>query len=332
MLEYDDVRMFSRMGHRVFSTGFYANPESPTAGYVRPPISGVAPVEGAGDLWRTRKLTADNCLQDIEFANLFDVVVIIYRFDLLKFFDGNIRALPVFRTIGQSVPDVEQRLEAVRGKAKIVRYSPNEVHIPSYVRSDALIRFGKYEADFQDYRDAIPSVLSFYQSAIRRPLQSSYGFYEQATRPYPRVLYGNGNPAASFNAPGVEYEEMLRLYAEHSVYFSLGTYPASYTLNLIEAMMTGIPTVALGRQAFANPGIAGSAEMAPVYEVPDILAGAPHPLVADSVEEAQAHLGHLLESRQARAETSTWLRAKARELFSAETVADQWRAFFEKNV
>ncbi len=251
-LEYDDIKILSHAGFSVFSTGGWSDPLQPVSA-VRPPIPSARQVPGALDLWNRDKLTPQSCVQSAAFLDLFDVILVVHDHSIVETIPADNKKPVIFRTIGQSSPPLERWMSQHRDRIKIVRYSPNESNIPGYAGADALIRFGKFEEDFPVWSGHEKTVLSFYQQATRRLAHANFEFYEQATAPFPRVLYGNGNPPSEFSRPTATYDDMQRYYSAHRVYYSLGTYPASYTLNFMEAMMVGIPLVTLGHSAASSP-------------------------------------------------------------------------------
>jgi hypothetical protein len=328
VLEYDEVRLFSDRGIAVFSPGFYLDPHRPKAP-VRPPVTSAIAVEGALDSWVNNNLTIETCLSCAPFVNLFDVIVLVHRADLLVNID--VKGLPpiIVRTIGQNLSAAENVLRMVRSKACIVRYSPLEQTLPTYAGHDRIIRFAKYKSDFKVCTGEDKTVLSFFQSAGRRLHHCNYDFYNLATRAFPRVLYGAGNPPSDFSRPAVSYEEMLGLYAKHAAYFCLGTIPAGYTLNLIEAMFSGTPVVVPGRKVIGCSNVPEPGACAALYEAPDLLCDAPSEMVADSVIDARRHLDRFLKDEAEVKSSGEWLRVRAEQLFSSDRIGNQWGDLFD---
>ena len=103
---------------------------------------------------------------------------------------------------------------------------------------------------------------------------------------------------------------MARYLRDIRCYLYTGTQPASYTLALQEAMMTGVPIVSIG------PSWMGA---------PDLFEG--HELVglwSDDPDVARSYLRLLLEEPAAAEHYGSRMRERAIELFSTETVGRQW--------
>jgi glycosyltransferase involved in cell wall biosynthesis len=100
-------------------------------------------------------------------------------------------------------------------------------------------------------------------------------------------------------------------------YCYTGTQPASYTLGLIEAMMTGIPVVSIGPK-WMNVFPYG----------PDLFEG--HEIAglsADDPTEARAMLTSVLQRETVAAAYGEKARRRAIELFGIDTIREQWREF-----
>lgn len=335
VLEYDDVRMFRDLGYSVFSTDFYRNPAAPTAN-VRPALENVSPVDGAEETYAREGLTDETCLQCENFVNLFDVVVVIQKYNAFNLtnMDAIIKGpLYIFRNIGQSSAQMEKRLQRIAQISKIVRYSPYEDRFEGAARTDAVIRFGKDLSDFETWRGDDKTLLTFMMSVTRRPEAMNFDVYKLVTAHVPRILYGFSNVDLGVpNRPGVSYDEMRRLFAQHAIYYVGHTIPACYTLNFIEAACAGMPLVAMGhgiidygyRQDFGATGR--------LYEVPDMMSAAGIDTCFDSIWEGRNILTHLLENEVERKEQSQAVQRMARENFDKAKISIEWQRFIEANV
>ena len=100
-------------------------------------------------------------------------------------------------------------------------------------------------------------------------------------------------------------------------YLYTGTQPASYTLGLIEAMMTGIPIVSIGpawMKVFPyGPALFEGHEITQRY--------------SNSPIEAGRLLSALLDNEKLAMQISAVQRARAIGLFSKQTIGPQWKAF-----
>ena len=109
-------------------------------------------------------------------------------------------------------------------------------------------------------------------------------------------------------------------------YLYTGTQPASYTLGLIEAMMTGIPVVSIGPEHMTVFSYGPS-----LFEGHEIVSSRTddwhwQPWSDDPVE-ARDKLSALLSSPSYAQEQSKVQRARAIELFGKERIAAEWQAF-----
>jgi glycosyltransferase involved in cell wall biosynthesis len=324
VLEYDELRLFSEFATSVFSAWFYADPANPTA-HVRPGLDGIPVNERAAEIWAREQLTRDTCLLSREFTSCFDVVIAVADTKKLDYLLSATGLPVVIRMIGQSGPLHEAELTKRRNKCFIVRYSPAERFTPNYAGADAVIRFGKYASDFEVWNGGNGHVTTLYSSMSRRQRNASFDAYTAITEPFPRAMYGFGNPVGPWTRNGLSYNETLSMFASASVYYCCHTIPASYTLNLMEAMFTGCPIVTPGR-AFIRD-FAGSWDIAPTYEVPDFLDYADFTACPDDVVSGREAIAALLGDKDLAKRAGVRNREKANELFGAEKIAGQWNDF-----
>jgi glycosyltransferase involved in cell wall biosynthesis len=66
---------------------------------------------------------------------------------------------------------------------------------------------------------------------------------------------GPGSEVLRGGVGSLEYDAMRRYLRHTRAYLYTGTRPASYTLGLIEAAMTGVPVVVIGPGAFGCEGL-----------------------------------------------------------------------------
>jgi len=243
VLEYDEVKLFKELGIDVFSHGVYANPNRP--GDVKRP-----PIKGDFDhhlVYLSYRYGKDNLPREI--IESFDVVMVqhvptwvVRNWEVMK------DKIVIWRSIGQSTIDVERMLEQARREGlKIVRYSPRERTIPGFIGEDAVIRFYKDPADFGPYTGEKRRIFNISQSLAQRVDFCNYDVFKKVVKDYPWKIAGSENEQLGDHWIGcVDYETLCEELRKSRVYFYTGTYPASYTLNFIEAWMTGIPVVALG--------------------------------------------------------------------------------------
>jgi glycosyltransferase involved in cell wall biosynthesis len=232
----------------------------------------------------------------------------------------------IFRSIGQATVTTENDLKPlVMQGLNIVRYSPRERTIPGYCGEDAMIRFYKDPAEWRGWNGCRLTVLNVTQDMIARDDHCNFTFFKEATEGFDRMLIGKGSESAGSWGHGiVTYEGMKSDMQDCRVYFYTGTYPASYTLNFIEALMTGMPMVALG------PIIGNSPyhHEQQTYEVPDFANRGGGIFLADTVESARKDIKYLMDNPGVAYVCSRSNRELAIELFGKETIKKQWKKYF----
>jgi glycosyltransferase involved in cell wall biosynthesis len=323
--EYDQIRLLTSLGHEVFSIGGYINPTAPHDDK-RPALDAPhypelhAAVDALG--------TPDNlgaAQERIPDAILDWADTIIYHHYLDRLYgqwprikdwlDGDSNRRVIWRTVGQSVDGNEAQAKPFRREGmEILRYSPKERNIPNYAGEDALIRFYKDPDEYKGWVGTEPTVIQVTQHLRQRDPYTNWGFWDEATRGLDRTPLGPGSEV--IGGPGsLTYDEMKAWLRVARVYLYTGTQPASYTLGLIEAMMTGIPVVSIGPShmrvfpyghlLFEGHEIAGE--------------------WSDDPAEARDELAVLLE--EPLTFRSDVVRARAIELFGINTIREQWREF-----
>lgn len=319
VLEYDEVKLLTELGHDVYSVqGSYSNPSNPVD-VKRPSI------------WATYHQQLNGVAIQCSKENLHpelidwaDLIYVMHRPDWVLYNWSKMKHKKVvWRSIGQSTPTVESQLLVARLEGlKIVRYSPSEKNIKGYIGEDAMIRFYKDEDEFNNWNGDKEAVLNVTQSMRQRGKWCGYDIFKDATDGLPRSLYGPSNEGSEIEGRQLPYEELLKAYRDYRVYFYTGTYPASYTLNFIEALMTGIPVVAIGSQLANINEIDGAFQ----YEVPTILNGF-NGYVADSIPELRAKVEKLLKDKEISKFVGDNGRKTAIKLFGKETIKEEWRKF-----
>jgi hypothetical protein len=241
ILEYDELRILNDLGHDVLSIGAYIVPKFPHVS-MRPPLNYDVD-HNLIDLYHKHKLSK-------EFVDKFDCVIVMH---LMSIIEENWNVLKnkttILRTIGQNVENNEIQLQKyVKEGLKILRYSPKERELKNYAGESGLIRFLKYRSDFKPRNLEKKSVISFGQSIKQRGVHCGAEYIEKIATEVPFKLFGPHNESYSFFGGLLSYENQINELATNHCYFYTGTYPAQYTLNFIEAMLAGIPIIALGEE------------------------------------------------------------------------------------
>jgi glycosyltransferase involved in cell wall biosynthesis len=197
-----------------------------------------------------------------------------------------------------------------------VAYSPKEWNIPGFCGADALIRFWVDPEEYTGWTGSEPVVINITQHLQARHPYTNYEYWDEATRGLVRIALGPGSEAHGGTGP-LSYTDMQGWLRRARAYLYTGTQPASYTLGLIEAMMTGTPIVSIG-----------PSHMSVFPYGPDLFEG--HELANHYAEDpaiARQLVEHLLENRGYAHEASRTIRARAIDLFGKETIAAQWAAY-----
>lgn len=259
--EYDQLRLLHSLGYEVASIGGYIDPAHPhdPKRPALPDVPCVPEVKAAVDA-----LGTDDNLGNAQ-AHIPDAIldwlgadgVIIFHHHLWRLFgqwdrirrwrDASSGRRVVWRTVGQSVEGNERDAAPFRADGlEVVRYSPKERNIPGYVGEDALIRFYKDPAEWGGWTGESPTVIQFVQSFPARWEWCNRPFFEQATDGLPRRVYGPDSEQLEYGGGQLDPAAQQAALRSAAVYLYTGTQPASYTLGLIEAGMTGTPIVSIG--------------------------------------------------------------------------------------
>jgi glycosyltransferase involved in cell wall biosynthesis len=160
-----------------------------------------------------------------------------------------------------------------------------------------------------------------------RRFATNYEAFEEVTKDLPRKIYGPHNESFGKDNGGcVPYNALKEALRLNRVYFYTGTQPAPYTLNFIEAMMTGIPIIAIG------PGL-GNPRFLPgqySYEIPGIIENGVEGIWSDDPNDLRKALELLLKRKDAAQYLGDNGRKKAIEMFGKEKIKAQWIEYFER--
>lgn len=333
--EADQVKLLSGLGYDVFSIGAYTDPAHP-GDDARPALPSVTyhkDLAGACEAHR-RNMEAQfgSPGSKIDWAKyqlpdaVFDWadVIICHHLEhtwLLPDWDRLRQKRVIWRTVGQSVEHNERLMAPLRRDGlQIVRYSPKEANIPGYCGSDALIRFYKDPAEWYGWTGENPVVLNISQHGSEphsRDVWLNWKFWEESTAGLPTIVAGN-NSETMGGLGRLAYDDMRALLRTSSCYLYTGTQPASYTLGLIEAMMTGIPVVSIGPE---HMRIFPYGPL--LFEGHEII-----PCVYGDAEKTKSLLRALLQPDSAFAtDLGERSRERAIDLFGMDKIAAQWRDF-----
>jgi glycosyltransferase involved in cell wall biosynthesis len=320
--EHDQLRLLHSLGYNVFSLGGYIDPSHPHDPK-RPALPGIptyADLKSAVDNLGTED-NLEYAKREIPQAILDWADVIIchhYEWKWLWPQWSRIRDKRViWRTVGQSTEANERTAAPYRAEGlQVVRYSPKEANIPGYAGADALIRFYKDPEEWHGWTGTQETVINITQHLMQRGSSTNGGYWKAATDGLQSLILGPGSH--EYGGPGeLTLEEMHAWLRAARCYLYTGTQPASYTLGLVEAMMTGIPVVSIG------PAWHSMFPYGPLlFEGHELTGyGYNHPM------EARLMLQELLSNPANARDVSLRQHAKAMELFSMERVGAAWKDF-----
>lgn len=324
VLEYDEVSLFTELGHNVFSHGAYIDPEGNPL-LPRPGIPGLKYMDRFAQLARENPQTKLP-REMIEWA---DVVIVMHE---PAYISGNwslfreLNKPVIWRSIGQSSREVEKIISFYKTEGlKIVRYSPREKNIPLFAGEDAMIRFYKDEKEFRPWTGSSGQVVNFTQTLKGRRQFCHYDQVMPVVSHFNGMVYGGGNSdLGERNGGQIPWEKMKEVLRDAGVFIYGGSWPACYTLSLMEAMMAGVPIVAINRRlAQELPGI----PYLDFYEVDEMIQDGVSGFTCDSVDEMIEKTQKLLQDRELSESFSKNVRERAIQYFGKERIKNQWDKF-----
>ncbi len=252
------VWLFHSLGYEVASIGSYIDPAHPhdPKRPALPKVPCVQEVKDAVDsIGSDDNLgAAQSFLPEGVLTWLGSDGIVLYHHQLercfgqwahLKDWGGRV----IWRTVGQSVESNERRAAEFREDGlEIVRYSPKERNIPWYAGEDALIRFYKREDLYCGWTGEERAVVNITQNLFDRGAYCNpQWFIDVATRLEGVPVWLAGPGSEKHGGEGTVTEEYMRNILQRGrIYLYTGTQPASYTLGLLEALITGIPVISIG--------------------------------------------------------------------------------------
>ncbi|MEK6881221.1 MAG: hypothetical protein AABY22_16490 [Nanoarchaeota archaeon] len=233
----------------------------------------------------------------------------------------------IWRSIGQSVPAIEQELKQYRTKGmNIVRYSPLEEKLPDFAGQDAMIRFYKDPDEFKGWIGDKLQVITVAQSFKQRGDHLGFAIFDKVTANFRRKVFGSENAdLVDINGGEVSYQHLKNELKENRVFFYFGTIPAPYTLSFIEALCTGIPIVAAGPKLREH-----NAYRWPNYEIPDIITNGTNGYFSDSIDELIGYIDLLMIDKERAMAIGAAGRETAIKLFGKQKIMNEWISFLKK--
>lgn len=323
ILEYDDLRILTGLGHQVFSIGDFTYPNRETRfRRARPEFfqeQMLRHFHNTGCDHDKRKVTRD-------FAQSFDLIIINHFPEwYIENYDAFCGVPIVLRTIGQSTLTDEKKYKQFGDGMYLLRYSERERDLPGFAKTDGVIYFGKHKGDFFPYAGGERGV-TFHNSYAGRGAISYPDFDDWVSISESAAidLYGSGNEVIEGARGIIEPEKFSSIMSNAAFYQYVYTTPPSYTLSLIEALMAGVPIIAPSERYIRSKIESGNNGWWPDrYEVPSFLEGGAG-IVFDHLEQAQGAARYLAGSEDLRRQMSRRALTAA-EKFDARNIAPQWQ-------
>lgn len=233
----------------------------------------------------------------------------------------------IWRSIGQSTPAIEKELKGYRDKGmNIVRYSPLEEQLPEFAGQDAMIRFHVDQDEFNGWQGDRLQVITTAQSFKQRGDHLGYAIFDKVTSNFKRKVFGTENESlGDVNGGRVSYQHLKNELKENRVFFYFGTVPAPYTISIMEAMMTGIPVVAVGPKLREH-----QAYKWPNYEIMDIISNGVNGFVSDNISELQSYIQLMLDDKEKAEQIGKAGRETAIKLWGKEQRMREWADFLRR--
>ena len=324
ILEHDEVSLFRKMGHHVFS--FSDAPELNGSNRLFRPAEKLSPTEqhlhsiytSLGGKYGTS--TSSNETLPSTFIKSFSAAVVMNDITFIQRFWNELRnSQTIWRTIGQGVGLFDSYVQAQRNDGlRVVRYSPKEAAFVGSIGSDAIIRFGKDPRFYAGWNGLEKQVLTFSNGFAERYPSEARDF-TAITANVRTIVGGNDNESFPYSIGLISHDKQAELYRSSRVYLYASGPIIPYTLNFMEAWLTGTPMVVYApldrRGAF--------------YEVDELVTHGIDGFVCRDIESAQAAIKILIEDDALALRISKAGRQRALQLFSNDLIEQQWIEFFK---
>ena len=317
--EAQSVALYASLGFEVLSLGAYLVPREP-GDPKRPPLDiDPAPpevLEACRDTHAAKQNLPEVVYEwlgpdGIIVAHHFIPETVFMQWPRLRKWGGRV----IWRSDGQSSPDLERMARSYRSQGlERVAYSPKEQHLANYAGHDAIIRFGYDPKEYGGWTGHESIAINISQHLLQRGSATNWGFWEEVTKGLDRLALGPGSQ--DIGGPGeIAFDDMKQWLRRARAFLYTGTVPASYTLGLLEAAMTGIPVVSIGTAWFGPFG--------DLFEVPELipLGGYDDPQIARQV------LVRLLTDYDFAKSVSERQRKMIVARFGIEQITAEWREY-----
>jgi len=325
ILEENELSLFTELGIECFSLGAYIKPE----GHYLLPRPGIPNMKAHPEL---EKYAIENPHTNIskELIDWADVIMFMHDpYALNENWDKIRHKKVIFRSIGQSTPAVENMIRKARyGGLKIVRMSKMEENIVGFVESDATIPFYVNPELYKDWNGKERRVINMTQSLLGRRQFCHYDSIIQTITGFPALIYGSGNnDLGSLNGGELPFELMKGALRDSRVFVYGGTFPSPVTLSLLEAMCTGIPVVALGKNLAEN--VVPESDRINYYEIPSIIQNGYNGFQSDNINELRDDISKLMEDEGLAKKIGDAGRKTVIQLFGKDKIKKLWEEFLK---
>jgi len=324
ILEDDEVRLFQALGHDVCCLGTSSPTGALTAFREAIPFNEqerelYAAFARLGGVFRYGRESGTHHIPPA-FVDLFDVVIVMHAADfIVNHWDALSRRPVVWRTIGQAIEHLEVPMRQFRESGmKIVRYSPIEAAASTHIGSDATIRFFKSPDVYHGWTGETAQFLTFSNLYKDRYPEDAKDYIE-ISEGITTVLGGAHNEGMPGAIGMVTSQEQENLYRQSRAYLYGHGLAIPYTLNFMEAWMTGIPMVVhapLDRRGM-------------FFEIDQLITDGVDGYISRDVATTRTRLQALIDDRDLAARIGAAGRERAKKLFSIEHAREQWTAFLE---
>lgn len=335
VLEYDDLTIFTELGIDWFSTGHYLNPKAPIGdpgGVERAPIDKEPNFDLIEEFQRgcPGKQIHGQTIVKKEFVDKFDIVLVSHccpwPYGILANWEALKHKPVVWRTYCQQQSEIERDMHPLISQGlKVIRVSAKEQNIRHSLPMTRVIRAYVDSNHYFGWTGEEKHVLTFNNFFARRALISNTNEYLHVVKDIPHKLFGG----ASDNHPEVlghlSWEDQKIAYRKAGAYFALGSKPAALTFNMVEAMLTGTPTVTWGKTLGNWWGTAWQG----TYEAADLIQNGVNGFASDNLKELNAFIKELLINEQLAKTISENGRKTVLAEFDKEKVKRDWKEFLE---
>lgn len=328
ILERDELLLLTELGHDCFSyQGAYMYPE----GHQTLKRPGIPEMTYHEDLAQESLQYAKTKIPQ-SFFDKFDLIIVMHDPNVVVENWERMKHKPViWRSIGQSTPACENMLRKMRYEGmKIIRMSGMEKNIIGYMGDDGIIRFYKDPEEWGEWNGNVKRVINFTQSLLGRRVFCHYDAIHRIIEGFPSLIYGSGNTdLGPFDGGELPYDLMKGALRDNRVFVYGGTWPSPYTLAVQEAMMTGIPVVAIGKHLAEDlPEIAMN-DRIDYYEMPLIIENGKNGYISDDINELRESIHMLLEDQELAKLIGEQGRKTAMRLWNKENIKQAWDGFLK---